>query len=45
MVALRAAGLQATVPEGREKPAPEGAPKAKDEVELEDIGINTLGAD
>ena len=42
---MRVAGLQAAVPEGREKPAPEEAPKAKDEVELEDIRNNTLGAD
>ena len=36
-VALRAAGLQAAEPEGKEKPAPEEAPEAEDEVELEDI--------
>jgi len=36
-VALRVAGLQAAEPESKAKPAPEEAPKAKDEVELEDI--------
>ena len=37
IVALRVAGLQAAEPESKAKPAPEEAPKAKDEVELEDI--------
>ena len=36
-VALRVAGLQAAEPESKAKPAPEEAPKAEDEVELEDI--------